>query len=131
MARTGQAELISREEIDCLQGILRAINDANRIRIINLLFEGEKCVCDIERQLRISQPLASHHLGVLREAGLVSVRRSGTWAYYSLRREAIEEASDLFMRVLGKQRFPAEYPSREECEGVEERERPRAPRWSE
>jgi len=98
-----------------LQELLKAVGDANRLRIIDMLFQGEKCVCDIEQLLQISQPLASHHLGVLREAGFVSVRRKGTWSYYSLEIKTIEELNDLFCSVLGKDRFPAEYPSREEC----------------
>jgi ArsR family transcriptional regulator len=109
------AECLSKREIGELHDMLKIISDVNRLKIICLLFQGEKCVCDIEEQLEISQPLASHHLGVLREAGFVSVRRKGTWSYYWLNREAIVKLNDLFYSVLGKDRFPAEYPSREEC----------------
>lgn len=114
----GQAGHIEEEEILLLQELLKAIGDVTRLRIVSLLFDGEKCVCDIEQQLLISQPLASHHLGVLREAGLVSVRRKGTWSYYSLAKGTIGRLNDLFIQILGKQRFPAEYPSREECETI-------------
>ncbi len=118
MAVKGQAECVNKKEIVSLQELLRAVNDANRLRIVCLLFEGEKCVCDIEHQLLISQPLASHHLGVLREAGFVTVRRKGTWSYYSLNRDAIENLNALFAQILGSQRFPDEYPCRDECKDV-------------
>jgi len=111
-----RAKCLDKVEILQLQELLKAVGDANRLRIICMLFDSEKCVCDIEEKLGISQPLASHHLAVLREAGLVKVRRKGTWSYYSLRREAIENLNELFTRVLGTERFPEGYPQREECE---------------
>jgi len=110
------AECITSERVVVLHEMLKAIGDANRLRMMCLLFSGEKCVCDIEEQLLISQPLASHHLGVLREAGLVSVRRAGTWSYYSLNLQAIRRLNELFLQVLGTERFPEDYPGRDECE---------------
>jgi ArsR family transcriptional regulator len=116
MVRTAPAACVRKKEIISLQEMLKAIGDANRLRILCLLFEGEKCVCDIEQKLLISQPLASHHLGVLREAGMVVARRKGTWSYYSLKREAIEDMNSLFVQVLGAERFPEGYPQRDECD---------------
>jgi DNA-binding transcriptional ArsR family regulator len=54
-----------------------------RIKILRLLRGGELCVCDIEHALGIPQNLVSHHLRVLREAGLVSARKEGQFVYYS------------------------------------------------
>jgi ArsR family transcriptional regulator len=54
-----------------------------RIKIIRLLRGGELCVCEIERSLGIPQNLVSHHLRVLREAGLVSAQREGQFVHYS------------------------------------------------
>ncbi|MGQ9474622.1 MAG: ArsR/SmtB family transcription factor [Actinomycetota bacterium] len=116
MENPKKAECLDKVEILHLQELLKAVGDANRLRMICLLFEGEKCVCDIEEKLGISQPLASHHLAVLREAGLVKVQRKGTWAYYSLRREGVEKLNNLFVQLLGLQRFPSDYQQREECE---------------
>lgn len=112
------AECMSGSEIARLYELLKIICDVNRLRILCLLFQGEKCVCDIEEQLEISQPLASHHLAVLRQAGLVEKRREGTWSYYSLVSEAVEGLNDLFTQILGTQRLPDEYPHREGCEVV-------------
>lgn len=54
-----------------------------RIKILRLLRGGEQCVCEIERSLGIPQNLVSHHLRVLREAGLVSAQREGQFVHYS------------------------------------------------
>ncbi|NPV58398.1 MAG: helix-turn-helix transcriptional regulator [Actinobacteria bacterium] len=119
MKKREPAKCVFSGDIEDLSHVLKILCDMNRLRIMCLLFEGEKCVCDIEQQLLLSQPLVSHHLGVLREAGFVSVRRKGTWSYYSLVRERIDELNHLFDRILGRERFPENYPSREECLEVE------------
>jgi ArsR family transcriptional regulator, arsenate/arsenite/antimonite-responsive transcriptional repressor len=64
--------------------LFRAFSDRTRLRILHLLQPGELCVCDLVTTLRIPQPTASRHLAYLRRAGLVAVRKQGTWAYYSL-----------------------------------------------
>jgi len=63
--------------------ILKALSDETRLRIINLLYVGELCVCDIMEVLNITQAKASRHLGVLRRAGLVTDRKSAQWVYYT------------------------------------------------
>ena len=74
-----------------LSTILRIVADEKRLKMLYLLAGGELCVCKIMAALGISQALASHHLGVLRGAGLVSDRRDAQWVYYSLNASAIEE----------------------------------------
>jgi ArsR family transcriptional regulator len=64
--------------------IFRAFADRTRLRILYLLQQGECCVGNIVDILQIEQPSASRHLAYLRRAGLVSVRRSAQWSYYSL-----------------------------------------------
>ncbi len=115
MKKADLAECARKSEIEELSALMKAACDANRLKIVCFLFEGEKCVCEIERKLLISQPLVSHHLHVLREAGLVDVRREGTWAYYSLNRTAVEKFDSLFRQVLGADRFPEGYPERKPC----------------
>lgn len=99
-------------EVDELSETLKVISDPNRLRILCALFSGEKCVCEIEEGLAISQPLASHHLGVLREAGLVEVRREGTSSFYSLVVEALLKLNREFMELLGEHRLPDRNPER-------------------
>jgi ArsR family transcriptional regulator len=75
------AQAVSQPEV---LSALHALADANRLRIFELLRHGERCVCDIETGVHLPQNLVSHHLRVLREAGLIRARRDGRWAYYSV-----------------------------------------------
>jgi len=65
--------------------------EPQRIKIIRLLRSGELCVCEIERSLGIPQNLVSHHLRVLREAGLVTARKEGQFVHYSRVEERIHQ----------------------------------------
>lgn len=71
------------KEID-LVDVLKALGDKSRWEICQILLENETCVGDIVNRLGISQPLVSHHLKALRQAGLVRTRRQGNWIFYSL-----------------------------------------------
>lgn len=77
----------------------QALADEKRIRILELLDEGELCVCDLAGALGLSQPLLSFHLRSLREAGLVSSRKAGRWVYYSLIRARLEEIGETALRL--------------------------------
>ena len=74
--------------LDSMVKCLRALGDENRLRILMLLRERDLCVLEIIGALDISQPLASSHLAVLREAGLAAARREGRRIRYSLSDEA-------------------------------------------
>jgi ArsR family transcriptional regulator len=63
---------------------LKAFADPTRLRILNLLHEGELCVCHLVEILDQAQPSISRHLALLRGAGLVCVRKEGNWRYYAL-----------------------------------------------
>lgn len=65
-------------------GLLKALGDDNRLRIVALLAGGELCVCHIAAALQLSQPNVSQHLTVLRNAGVVDGERRGSWMYYRL-----------------------------------------------
>lgn len=69
---------------------LRLIGDDTRMAILEELRYGECCVCDLADALGITQPLLSHHLRQLRDAGLLQDRKSGRWTYYSLIPGALE-----------------------------------------
>ena len=73
---------------------LKALADPTRIGIVNCLARSpELCVCNLTDSFGLSQPTISHHLQILREAGLVVAERRGTWAYYRLNREAVAEVA--------------------------------------
>jgi ArsR family transcriptional regulator len=70
--------------------VLRALGDPTRLKMVLLLARHEAlCVCELQQAFDLGQPTVSHHLKILREAGLVEVTRRGTWAYYALRRDAL------------------------------------------
>ena len=72
------------------RALLKALADPLRLRIIETLAEGERCVCDLTTDLELAQSKLSFHLRVLKDAGLLSQRLSGRWVYYRLS-GAIEE----------------------------------------
>lgn len=77
--------------------ICRALGDENRLRIILLLAEGEKCGCRLLEKFEISQPTLSHHMKILCGCGLVEARREGKWSHYSLNSRTLAE----FRRFIG------------------------------
>jgi ArsR family transcriptional regulator len=78
-------------ERDVLAARFKALADPTRVAIINRLAATDcVCVCDFVAALDLSQPTISHHLKVLRDAGLVEASRRGTWAYYRLVPEAVD-----------------------------------------
>ena len=85
------AEFDDDDRARALAAVLKAIGHPVRMRILELLTrqEGSVCVCDIEAQFALTQPTISHHLRVLRKAGLVDSERKGTWIYYTDRAEGV------------------------------------------
>ena len=80
-----------------LAELFKALADPTRVAIVNRLASTEECcVCDLTGAFDLSQPTVSHHLRVLRDAGLVEAERRGTWAYYRLVPDAIERLRDVF-----------------------------------
>lgn len=74
--------------------LFHALSDEKRLRILECLRGGEKCVCDLTGVIDAGQSLLSFHLKTLKEAGLVRDRRAGRWAFYSLDAEAFAEMED-------------------------------------
>ena len=68
-----------------------ALSDDTRLQILQLLRQGECCVCELMDQLDAAQSRLSFHLRILKEAGLVTDRREGRWVYYAVEPEAIAE----------------------------------------
>jgi len=69
----------------------QALGEETRLRILQLLTSGERCVCELQDDLDAAQSRLSFHLKKLKDAGLVSDRRDGRWVYYTLVPEALEE----------------------------------------
>lgn len=83
-------------------GLFRALGDVTRLEIVGLLAARGKelCACEIEGHFDLSQPTVSHHLRILREAGVVIPERRGTWIYYTLSHGVLERLDD-FRDLLG------------------------------
>jgi ArsR family transcriptional regulator len=75
--------------------IAKALGDPIRVQLVDVLRKhaGKVCVCELVPLFDLSQPTVSHHLKVLREAGIVGSEREGLWAYYYVNSEAMEELS--------------------------------------
>ena len=68
----------------------RALGDPTRLRILELVAQGEQCVCELASAIDIPQPLLSHHLKILRQSGFITMRKEGRWNYYAMNRERLE-----------------------------------------
>jgi ArsR family transcriptional regulator, arsenate/arsenite/antimonite-responsive transcriptional repressor len=91
-------EPIERDEAARLAGVLKALADPARLRLLSLIQsspDAEACVCDLTAPLGLSQPTVSHHLRILTESGLLEREKRGVWAYYRLVPSAIAAIADL------------------------------------
>lgn len=79
---------------------LKIIGEENRLKILCLLKENEKCVCDIWQYLDLAQNLVSHHLKVLKDFGLVSSRQEGLKVIYSIEKRVVKKYSKLLNNYL-------------------------------
>jgi ArsR family transcriptional regulator len=82
--------------------LCHALSDQTRLAVLELLRDGERCVCELQEALDAAQSRLSFHLRVLREAGLVTDRREGRWSYYTLNQDALAELHDV-VRALGSE----------------------------
>ncbi|MGQ9457088.1 MAG: ArsR/SmtB family transcription factor [Anaerolineae bacterium] len=108
LASSGHGEPPSEADLGFLLRGLQAMAHEKRLRILALLAEGEMCVCDLTEGLGISQPLASHHLRVLKEAGLVRDRRDAQWVYYRLDVDALRRFHAAYKALFNVERIAAQ-----------------------
>ena len=83
--------------------VAKALGDPIRLQLVDVLRKhaGKVCVCELTPLFDVGQPTVSHHLKVLREAGIVASERPGLWAYYYVRPEALAEFSAWLTRPVG------------------------------
>jgi len=87
--------------------IFKALADENRIHVLKLLRDGEKCACKLLEALSISQPTLSHHMTILCDAGIVVGRKEGKWMYYRISCEGAATVRDLLQALTSPQNKPA------------------------
>jgi ArsR family transcriptional regulator, arsenate/arsenite/antimonite-responsive transcriptional repressor len=94
---TSSAPPLERSAAEALASTFKALGNPTRVAIVNRLSTADSvCVCDLTAAFDLSQPTVSHHLKILREAGLVEAERRGTWAHYRLVPEAIDALRGVF-----------------------------------
>jgi ArsR family transcriptional regulator len=86
---------VEREQAARIAEVAKALGDPVRLQLVDVLRKhaGKVCVCELVPLFDLSQPTVSHHLKVLREAGIVGSERQGLWAYYFVIPDALEELS--------------------------------------
>jgi ArsR family transcriptional regulator, arsenate/arsenite/antimonite-responsive transcriptional repressor len=86
---------VERVQAERMARIAKALGDPIRVQLVDVLRKhaGKVCVCELVPLFDLSQPTVSHHLKVLRDAGLVDSERRGLWAYYYVIPDALEELS--------------------------------------
>jgi ArsR family transcriptional regulator len=87
------ASVLEEEEAAATAELFKALADPARVRIVNTLATNAEpvCACEFEPALGLSQPTVSHHLKKLTDAGLLAREQRGKWAYFSLKRDAVEK----------------------------------------
>lgn len=79
--------------------IFRAFCDENRIKILQLLRDGEKCACMLLEEMNITQPTLSHHMKILCDSGIVVGRKEGKWMHYAISAEGIDMAQEYLISL--------------------------------
>ena len=93
--------------------IFKAFCDENRIRILKMLKNGEKCACKILEELNVTQPTLSHHMKILCDSGIVVGRKEGKWMHYSISRDGVKVATECLKELTTEN---CEYENKPCCE---------------
>jgi len=89
-------------DVDRAVTLFHALSDATRLGILDMLKDGERCVCELQDELDAAQSRLSFHLRVLKEAGLVTDRKEGRWMYYTIASDALAEVHDIAVAMQPK-----------------------------
>ncbi|ROO85849.1 ArsR family transcriptional regulator [Actinocorallia herbida] len=96
---------LAADEAGELARVFKALGDPVRLQLLSMIASragGEVCVCDLTPAFDLSQPTISHHLKLLREAGLIEGERRGTWVYYRLIAETTDRLAAILTRPGGR-----------------------------
>ncbi|MEU6014702.1 metalloregulator ArsR/SmtB family transcription factor [Streptomyces sp. NPDC047515] len=104
---------LDEDRAETLAKVFKALGDPVRLRLLSMIASragGEVCVCDLTPAFDLSQPTISHHLKLLKQAGLIDSERRGTWVYYRLLPETTDRLAAVLTRPTGQQ-FPGTVPT--------------------
>ncbi len=91
-----------RKNLIGVEKFLKIISEENRLQILYLLREGERCVCEVYELLKITQNLASHHLRVLKDFGLIKSRKEGRRVFYFIDRKVFNQHIKLLNKIINE-----------------------------
>ena len=80
----------------------KALSDENRVKILQMLTDGERCGCKLLEAFEITQPTLSHHMKILCDSGLVDARKDGKWSHYSVNRDVVREFGNYISDMGGE-----------------------------
>ena len=82
--------------------MFKAFADENRIQILELLRDGERCACRLLEEMKITQPTLSHHMKILCDSGIVVGRKEGKWMHYSISEDGIRDVRNYLDAIMMK-----------------------------
>ena len=90
--------------------MFKAFTDENRIQILELLRDGERCACRLLEEMNITQPTLSHHMKILCDSGIVVGRKEGKWMHYSISEEGLENVRNYLEELKNAEKCLGFFP---------------------
>jgi len=79
--------------------ISKALSDSNRLHIIQMITDQERCACKLLEHFNITQPTLSHHMRILSDCDLIRIRKEGKWSHYSMNMETLEAYQNYVIKL--------------------------------
>ena len=83
-----------------MAAMFKAFADENRIQILELLRDGERCACRLLEEMKITQPTLSHHMKILCDSGIVVGRKEGKWMHYSISEDGVKDVRNYLDELM-------------------------------
>ncbi|MGN0336443.1 MAG: ArsR/SmtB family transcription factor [Lachnospiraceae bacterium] len=83
-----------------MAAMFKAFADENRIQILELLRDGERCACRLLEEMKITQPTLSHHMKILCDSGIVVGRKEGKWMHYSISEDGMRDVRNYLDELM-------------------------------
>ena len=93
-----------------IASMFKAFCDENRIQILELLRDGERCACSLLEEMQITQPTLSHHMKILCDSGVVVGRKEGKWMHYSISEDGLENVRNYVDELIANAKMGDDSP---------------------